>query len=196
MFTCFVWLVRCARITKTVSYLLKLLKLVLISSSFWERETSSSLSLKQKWLCWGECNVEEQGRGRNSGALDVCLTTSRGESWRRQCLQTLWTRKVWENVSLAKLTQIHILDAHSHNSQNKRLVPYWVQSLLLYVCLVDFVIWHSVLYNRFTGFGSGLARSTLFLVHQYGQQTVWVTKTCSNYTRDLLKTQVIECSDM
>lgn len=70
-------------------------------------------------------------------------------------------------------------------SQYEGLVPDGVQSLLLYVCRVDFVVRYSVLHHRFTGFGPGPARSTLLLVLQYGQHAVWVTETCSKHTRDL-----------
>lgn len=50
------------------------------------------------------------------------------------------------------------------DSQYEGLVPDRVQSLLLYVCLVNFVTRYSILYNIFRGFGSGAACPILFLI--------------------------------
>lgn len=63
------------------------------------------------------------------------------------------------------------------DSHDKGLVPYRVQSLLLYFGLEDFVIGGSILHNKFGGFGSGATCSALLLVLQDGQQAVWITET-------------------
>lgn len=63
------------------------------------------------------------------------------------------------------------------DSQDEGLVPYRVQSLLLYISLEDFVIGGSILHDRFGGFGSRATCSALLLVLQDGQQAVWITET-------------------
>lgn len=63
------------------------------------------------------------------------------------------------------------------DSHDEGLVPYRVQSLLLNISLVDFVIGGGILHNRFGGFGSGATCSALLLVLQDGQQAVWITET-------------------
>lgn len=73
-------------------------------------------------------------------------------------------------------TEQHSRSNHP-DSHDEGLVPYRVQSLLLYIGLVDFVIGGGILHNRFGGFGSGATCSALLLVLQDGQQAVWITET-------------------
>lgn len=92
---------------------------------------------------------------------------------------TTKSKKISKTLRKCKF-QLLLWDINRYlDSQYKGLVPDGVQSLLLYICLANLIIWYSVLYHRFTRFWSGLACPILFFVHQYGQQAVWVAKTCS-----------------
>lgn len=148
-------------------YLLKLEKLVVISSNFWVSDTSSSLSLlKQR----GDVLSFVSWKMRSEGWVFFSHTTFQGGSWHPQCLQTPWRIK---NTMTQK--QVDPLKKCTSISQYKCFVPNWVESLLLDVGLMDLIVRHGVLDHVFNGLGSGTTCAPFFFVLQYGQQAVGVT---------------------
>lgn len=120
-------------VAERACYLLRLLKLVLNSSSFWVSETSSSLSLKQQrgdTVEWGDEDDVTADKVFFSPHLQVEAGTCH--------VSKLSKHK--ERID-RKPFKLMFCSVNEHSdSQDEGFVPKRVERLFLYVCLVYFVI--------------------------------------------------------